>query len=611
MTDSKVEPAGPTAARQPASGRFWMLWGAASVSLIGTQVTLVALPLVAVQHLNASSFMMGLLAAVGWLPVALLGLFVGAYVDRGQPVRIMTAANLARLVLISLIPLAHFAGMLNVGILLVVAFVAGIGAVFFDVAYQTYLPQTVPAEGLATANSRLELSRSVAQLLGPAAAGLLVAALSAPTALLIDAAGFGVSLLLLVRLWLPRAKQPSVKRDNPALLASVREGIAFIRTNAAIKAVIVAASASNLFISGAMALQVLLAITLLDMSPQQLGVALAAEGVAALAAAAAAPWLSRRIGDGGVVLASFCLMALGSALLFVAPTYVGVAMFAGAQLCFGLSGPLINITLVTMRQRLTPPELLGRVNAAARVAIMCTLPIGAVGFGALASGIGLRQTFLVIAVGLLVVAVHSHRRMRMITTTPLSSAAGCHATRRPSTAISRLSVDAWSGCRTPVVEVGHTGFGRRPPPSADSPTGAAMQARSIISAVTVFTVTLTVALLPAGPAAADTALDSCYDSAAPQHQDPRLVRAGEPAEAMGVAHRHHRRGRLPGAGPGSRPDRSVGHHQEHRRRCFRPRLRRTSRSRRVADQAGQMVFHRWSLVKQATRCRLSRASSVS
>jgi hypothetical protein len=388
-----------------AGGRFWWLWGAESVSLFGTQITLIALPLVAVQLLDASSTAMGLLSAAGWLPIVIFGLLAGAYVDRRRPVSIMIASNIVRLVLLVLIPFAHAASVLSVPILLAVAFVAGIGAAFFDVAYQTYVPHTVPPERLSAANSRLELSRSVAQLLGPATAGALVTAVTAPNALLIDAASFAIATFLLI----PLRRAPQVRVAEPPknqnVVNSVMEGIGFIRQSTAIRVVVIAAAASNLFTAGAMALQVLLAVQLLDMSPAELGLALTLEGAAALATAGLAPLLTRCIGEQRVVLMSFCLMSAGAALLYLAPICSAPALFAAAQLCFGFSGPLINITLVTIRQRLTPPPLLGRVNAAARVGIMSTMPIGAAGFGTLAAAVGLPNTFLVIAVGLLVVAV--------------------------------------------------------------------------------------------------------------------------------------------------------------------------------------------------------------
>lgn len=395
---------------------FPLLWGAESVSLLGTQVTLIAVPLVAVQVLGASGFAMGLLTAAGWLPVVLFGLVAGVWVDRGDPVRIMVVANLARLVLIAAVPLAHLLGLLSIGLLLVTALLAGLFAVFFDVAYQTYVPHTVPTELLPAANSKLELSRSVAQLCGPAIGGVLVTALSAPDALLIDAATFLVGALLLAPL-LGRRRGPTAPAPHPtgSVLTSIREGIAYIRGNALITTVIAAASASNLFMSGVIALQVLLAVEVLGMSATTLGLVLAGEGLAALLAAALTPRFTRRAGESAVVLTSLCLMAGGAALLFLAPLTASTGLFLAGQLCLGLSGPMINISLVTIRQRLTPQEMLGRVNATARVAIMASLPIGSLMFGTLASLTSLSTTFLVIATGLMAVAVLSVRPMRALT----------------------------------------------------------------------------------------------------------------------------------------------------------------------------------------------------
>lgn len=407
-------PAGPAA---PPRG-FGLLWGAESVSVLGSQVALIAVPLVAVQLLDASGFAMGLLTAAGWLPVALLGLVAGVWVDRGSPVRIMVVANLARLVLIAAIPLAHLLGLLSIGLLLAVALVAGVFAVFFDIAYQTYVPHTVTPEALPGANSRLELSRSVAQLCGPALGGVLVTALSAPNALFLDAATFLVGALLLVPLLghLRGAADDPAPRPAGSVLSSIREGIAYIRGNSLITTVIAAASASNLFMSGLIALQVLLAVEVLGLSATMLGLVLAGEGLAALVGASLTPRFTRLAGEGAVVLTSLCLMAGGAALLFLAPlTGSGTSLFLAGQLCLGLSGPMINISLVTIRQRLTPRELLGRVNATARVAIMTSLPIGSLAFGTLASLTSLRTAFLVIAAGLAAVAVLSVRPMRSLT----------------------------------------------------------------------------------------------------------------------------------------------------------------------------------------------------
>lgn len=195
------------------------------------------------------------------------------------------------------------------------------------------------------------------------------------------------------------------------MLTSIREGIAYIRGNTLITTVIAAASASNLFMSGVIALQVLLAVEVLGMSATTLGLVLAGEGLAA----ALTPRFTRIAGESAVVLTSLCLMAGGAALMFLAPLTASTGLFLASQLCLGLSGPMINISLVTIRQRLTPQEMLGRVNATARVAIMASLPIGALMFGTLASLTSLSTTFLVIATGLTAVAVLSVRPMRALT----------------------------------------------------------------------------------------------------------------------------------------------------------------------------------------------------
>ncbi len=410
---------------------FGFLWAAESVSLLGTQVTLLAVPLLAVQVLDASGFAMGLLTAAGWLPVTLLGLVAGVWVDRGHPVRIMVVANVARLALIAAVPLAHVFGLLSMGLLLAVALAAGVFAVFFDIAYQTFVPHTVPQDGLPAANSRLELSRSVAQLCGPALAGLLVAVLSAAGALLVDAATFLVGALLLAPLLGHRRRAPAARQPG-SVRTSIREGIAYVRGNSVITTVIVAASASNLFMSGLIALQVLLAVEVLGMSATTLGLVLAGEGLAALVGAALTPRFTRVAGQAVVVLVSLSLMAVGATLLVLSPLAAGTALFLAGQLCLGLSGPMINISLVTIRQRLTPPELLGRVNATARVAIMTSLPIGSLLFGTVASLAGLRTALLAIAAGLAVVAVLSFRPMRALPPVRACRHAGPTSPERPA-----------------------------------------------------------------------------------------------------------------------------------------------------------------------------------
>jgi len=168
-------------------GDFMRLWTGQSVSLLGSQVTLLALPLTAILLFHATAFQVGALSAVEFLPFMLFGLPVGVLVDRMRRRPILIAADAARFVAIGSIPLAHALGMLHLGQLYVVAFIFGTGTVFFDVAYLAYLPALVPRDRLVEGNAKLEVSRSGAQLAGPGIAGVLVQALSAPGAMLADA----------------------------------------------------------------------------------------------------------------------------------------------------------------------------------------------------------------------------------------------------------------------------------------------------------------------------------------------------------------------------------------------------------------------------------------
>ncbi|MFC7304488.1 MFS transporter [Streptomyces monticola] len=386
---------------------FHLLWAGETVSLFGTQITLVALPLTAVLVLGASGPQMGLITAAGWLPVVLLGLIAGAWSDRRDQRRTMIFCNVCRAVLIGAVPLLSSLGLLTVPVLLGLAFVTGCFSVFFDVAYQTLVPLTVGSDGLARANSRLEMSRSFAQLLGPTAAGFLVVQFSAPGALAVDAASFAVSaacILALTPLSLrQKVSTPAPGRGVRGLRADLAEGLRFVVGHRPILLVIVAGAAANLFTAGLMALHVLFAARDLQLSPRVIGVCLAAEGAAALIGSALTARVIRRWGEPRTVLAGLALLTCGGFILAATTPAWSWAGFAAAQFAFGFSSPLINIALVTLRQRLTPEGVLGRVNAVARVGIMSSLPIGSALAGA-ASGLLTNQGALgVCAVGLAVV----------------------------------------------------------------------------------------------------------------------------------------------------------------------------------------------------------------
>src|SRR5215467_14113937 len=166
---------------------FARLWLGQSASLLGSQVTLVALPLTGVLTLHAGPTQMSALRVASTIPFLLFGLLAGAWVDRRSRLSVLTASSVGQALLLALIPALALAHDLRIELLYVIAFLVGILTVPFDVAYQAFLPSLVTSDSLADANSKLEASRSVAQVVGPSLGGLIVQAVTAPIAILADA----------------------------------------------------------------------------------------------------------------------------------------------------------------------------------------------------------------------------------------------------------------------------------------------------------------------------------------------------------------------------------------------------------------------------------------
>jgi MFS family permease len=407
--------AGPhPAAGRPRAGGFAWLWAGESLSLLGTQVTLLAVPLAAVKTLHASSLDMGLVSAAGWAPIVVLGLVAGVWADRRDPWRIMLVGNVSRAVLITAIPVLAALHQLTLVALLISVAAVGIFSAFFDISCQTFVPELVDESALATANSRLELSRSVSYLAGPALAGLLVAALSAPTALWADALSFAMAALLLLptasRSRATARRAAAAAAGEPAALVSsiwpdIRAGLRFVARHRMLRTIVTMAALANAFIAGAEALQILYGSRDLGLSAGIIGICVAGAGGGALLGATATPAVNKVIGESRTIAAGFLLTLAGVVFLALAPKAGAAWFFAAAQALFGFSNPLLNASLVTLRQKITPREILGRVNASARVLIMSSLPLGSLAFGALADAIGIRSTLLLVSGGLAAVCL--------------------------------------------------------------------------------------------------------------------------------------------------------------------------------------------------------------
>ena len=385
---------------------FLRLWAGETVSLFGSQVTELAMPLVAVYTLSANARQLGLLNAARFAPFLLVTLLAGVLVDRHRRRPILIGSNLGRALLIGLIPLLAAAHWLRMPSLYVLAFAVGVLTVFFDVAYLAYLPSLVDRRVLLEGNTKLQASASAAQVGGPGLGGLLVQLFGAPGALLADAVSYLVSVATLGGIRTGEPQPPAVTADARVwqrLRHDIGEGLRVTFTNPLLRPMAGLAATYNLFEQAIITVFVLYAIRRLGLSAGLLGLVLSAGAAGALLGSVTAGAAGRRMGIGvaflgGVVVecaAMLLVPAVRGPLGLVVP--VLVAAFALNGLGLGLT----NVYAVSLRQTSTPDQLLGRVNASYRFLSFGSIPLGALLGGFLGQALGLRPALTIAAVALL------------------------------------------------------------------------------------------------------------------------------------------------------------------------------------------------------------------
>ncbi len=369
---------------------FRKLWIGESISQVGTQLSGVALPVLAVESLHANAGQMGVLTACETLAFLLVGLPAGAWVDRWHKRRVLIANDLLRAVLYAWVPFAWWLGILELWQLFLVATVFGVCTVFFDVAYQSYLPHLVEGEDLVAGNSRLQVSESVAQVGGPAIAGGLLHVVSAPFVIGLDAVSFLGSTLFVSRI--RKQETPPPKHERRPLRTEIGEGLGFVLKHPLLRRIVACTGLSNLFGAMTAALFVLYVLRELDLSTGVVGLVFSASAVGGLLGAVMSGRVTKLIGAGRTIPVTALLMAPAMALtplaVLVSRSWQFVFLIGGGFLFFALV-VIYNITQVSYRQRVCPPKLLGRMNASTRFIVWGTQPIGALAGGLLGAAFGI------------------------------------------------------------------------------------------------------------------------------------------------------------------------------------------------------------------------------
>jgi MFS family permease len=384
-------------------GDFMRLWTGQAVSEIGSAVSTLALPLVAVVTLRATTLQVGLLSAASSLAFLLIALPAGAIVDRLAKRELMLWCDVARLVLVGSVPAAAIIGHLGLGQLYVVAVLVGVLTVFFDVAYQSYVPELVGRGAqLLDANGKLGVTQSFAQVAGPSIGGGLVGLLGAARAMTVDAASYLVSAvsLALIRTRPPEAQRGASDDGTPRRLrAEIAEGLGFVVKHPILRKVVACTGTSNLFSSMSSAILLVFLVRVLHVEAKYTGLLFSVGSVGGMAGGALFAPLAKRIGSARLIWLSILGFGVLTMLTPLARPGWGLVPFVIGDFSMSMSAVLYNVAQVSYRQAICPPELLGRMNASVRWIVWGTMPIGAAIGGALGSTLGVRTTIWISVIG--------------------------------------------------------------------------------------------------------------------------------------------------------------------------------------------------------------------
>jgi MFS family permease len=411
---------------------FLKLWSAETISQVGSQVTGLALPLVAIITLDVSAFEVALLGVIEFAPFILISLPAGVWVDRMPRRPILIAGDLGRAALLATIPIAYAVDALTIWQLYIVGFLFGVLTVFFDVAYQSYLPALVERDQLVDGNSKLEISRSGAQLAGPALAGVLIQALKAPLAILLDAISFLASGLFVLAI----RKHEDVPEREPGksplhgMRPELSEGLRYVLGHRYLRWIAASTASFNFFGNVMGAIFLVYVVRQLGLSAGTIGLIFAIGNLGYLAGAIMANRIAVKIGVGPAIVVG-AATGLAALLIPLAPESSPIPFLVAAGVITGFGVVVYNVTQLSFRQAITPERLLGRMNSVMRFIVWGVMPLGMLLGGLIATSFDLKTAIWVGAIGqafaflpVLISPVRSLREMPEPVTDPLAEAEG-------------------------------------------------------------------------------------------------------------------------------------------------------------------------------------------
>lgn len=374
---------------------FLKFWCGQTISLLGSQVSTLALGLTAAVLLQATAVEMGILGMLQSVPFLLFGLPAGVWADRVRRRPMLIASDIGRAALLASVPIAALLGVLGMRQMYVVAFGMGSLNVIFNVAYGSFLPAVIERDQLQEGNTKLALAEAISRVSGPGLAGVLVQVMTAPLAIVVDALSFLASALSLV---LIRAHESPVNGSSRSVWLEIREGLAAVFGHRLLRPLLIGSNLGNLsdgvqFSSG---VALLFMVRELHFEPAVLGAVLSGLGIGGLIGAVLNGPVYRALGPGRTIVGSMGLWAIGCLGLALVPDSPWApllfALFLGT---LGAINPIAGATVSTLRQVVTPDRLLGRVTAVVRVGTWGCIAVGALVGGILADSIGLRATLIV------------------------------------------------------------------------------------------------------------------------------------------------------------------------------------------------------------------------